>query len=237
MPTQLGAKRILVADSDDHMRTAVERLLLLQGYHVTTVGDGEAALRAATDEQPDLVVLDLVMPVIDGLSACRHLRSHGSAVPVIVVSAQPRTDECVACLDAGADDYITKPFEIDELLARIRALLRRTNRETSSQLMFDDVELDTARRTVIRDGNQVELTLTEYSILELLMRNVEVVLERATFYERIWGFDLHESSKSLDVHVGSLRRKLEQHGGRVIHNVRGVGYVMRPEGSTARCAG
>jgi two-component system response regulator MprA len=228
MPTQEGAKRIVVADGDDELRAVVERLLVLQGYRVTAVGDGEAALRAAIDVDADLLVLDLVMPVIDGLSACRHLRSHGSSVPVIVVSTRDCTNDCVACLDGGADDFLAKPFEIEELLARIRALLRRTTGETSSQLAFDDVVLDTDRRLVTRSGEMIDLTLTEYSILELLMRNANVVLERATLYERIWGFDLHESSKSLDVHVGSLRRKLERHGQRVIHNVRGVGYVMRP---------
>jgi two-component system response regulator MprA len=230
MPTQEeGAKKILVADGDGCLRAAVERLLTLQGYQVATASDGEAALRTATTSELDLLVVDLVMPVIDGLSVCRHLRSHGSSVPVIVVSGRAYADDCVACLDGGADDYLTKPFEVDELLARIRALLRRSNGLTNPQLVFDDLVLNTDRRLVTRAGQQIDLTLTEYSILELLMRNAEVVLERATFYERIWGFDLHESSKSLDVHVGSLRRKLELFGRRVIHNVRGVGYVMRPE--------
>jgi two-component system response regulator MprA len=215
-------------DDNEDMRLVVRDILESAGHEVALAPDGVTALASIQQREPDLLVLDLVMPVIDGLSACRHLRSHGSSVPVIVVSTRDCTNDCVACLDGGADDFLAKPFEIEELLARIRALLRRTTGETSSQLAFDDVVLDTDRRLVTRSGEMIDLTLTEYSILELLMRNADVVLERATLYERIWGFDLHESSKSLDVHVGSLRRKLERHGQRVIHNVRGVGYVMRP---------
>jgi len=220
---------VLVVEDDAAVRRSVERALSYEGYQVTTAGDGMAGLLAVADKAPDLVVLDVMMPVLDGLAVCRRLRDAGDRTPILMLTARHELDDRVAGLDAGADDYLVKPFALQELLARVRALLRRSNPSDDAQtLRVDDLVLDPAARTVRRAGRAIELTKTEFDLLELLMLNARIVLTRDTIYERIWGIDFETSSNSLDVYVGYLRRKTEGDGEtRLIHTVRGVGYVVR----------
>ena len=220
---------VLVVEDDAAVRRSVERALSYEGYQVTTAGDGMAGLLAVADKVPDLVVLDVMMPVLDGLAVCRRLRDAGDRTPILMLTARHELDDRVAGLDAGADDYLVKPFALQELLARVRALLRRSNASDDAQtLRVDDLVLDPAARTVRRAGRAIELTKTEFDLLELLMLNARIVLTRDTIYERIWGIDFETSSNSLDVYVGYLRRKTEGDGEtRLIHTVRGVGYVVR----------
>ncbi len=218
--------RVLVADGDVGCRTFVADGLTAEGYEVASVDDGAAALAAIERAKPDLLVVALTLSDMNAPSVCRRLRGQELPVPVIVMAERACGPAHLTSLDAGADDFIAKPIVIEELSARIRAILRRAQADLSPLLVIGDVELDMSRRVVTRTGHRVELTLTEYSILEVLLQNVDVVLEWATIYERVWGFDLHESSKSLDVHIGAIRRKLERHGDRIIENVRGVGYVV-----------
>ncbi len=223
------AASILVAEDDPEIRQALERILRFEDYTVITVNDGAAALDAMNSADVDLAVLDVMMPFVDGLTVCRKLRESGDATPILILTARHETSDKVAGLDAGADDYLAKPFEMDELLARIRALLRRTVAEPGDVLQVGPVSLDAARHKVTVAGFTVDLTRTEFSILELLMRHVDLVLERSQIYNRIWGYDFDGDSRSLDVHVGYLRRKLEAAGSeRLIETVRGVGFVMRP---------
>jgi two-component system response regulator MprA len=192
------------------------------------VGDGAAALEAFDADTPDAVLVDVGMPYVDGLTVCRLLRARGDRTPLMVLTARETVADRVEGLDAGADDYLPKPFAPDELLARVRALLRRVAPVTGGVLTVDDLELDPSRHTVHRAGSLVDLTKTEFDLLELLMRNVDIVLSRSTIYERVWGYDFGAASKSLDVHIGYLRRKTEPEGAaRLIHTVRGVGYVLR----------
>ncbi len=221
---------ILIAEDDKQIREALERILRFEQYETIAVNDGAAALEAFVEHEPDAAILDVNMPFVDGMSVIRRLRDRGNRVPVLLLTARSATADRVEGLDAGADDYLPKPFELDELLARLRALLRRSDSGAVSAIHHvDDVVIDTAKRTVTRGGRTVELTKTEFDILELLARNADIVLSRSQIYEDIWGYDFESSSKSLDVHVGYLRRKLENDGeARLLHTVRGIGYVLRP---------
>ena len=220
--------QILIAEDDAEIRMALERILGYEGYATRSVADGAAALEAIKDHRPDVIVLDVMMPYVDGLTVCRRLREHGDRTPVLMLTARHELSDRVAGLDAGADDYVAKPFELEELLARLRALLRRVVGPDDDVLQVGPLRLDVPRRQVMVDEHEVELTRTEFSILELLMRNDGIVLERSTIYDRVWGYDFGDSSRSLDVHVGYLRRKLESDGTpRLIETVRGVGFVLR----------
>ena len=221
--------RVLVVEDDAAVRRSVERALAFEGYEVTTADDGIKGLLAIADRSPDAVVLDIMMPGLDGLEVCRRVRDAGDRTPILMLTARHETDDRVAGLDAGADDYLVKPFALAELLARVRALLRRSaTPEDGQSLKVGDLVLDPASRTVKRGKREIELTKTEFDLLELLMFNARVVLTRDTIYERIWGIDFETSSNSLDVYVGYLRRKTEGEGeDRLIHTVRGVGYVVR----------
>ncbi len=220
--------RLLVIEDDRAVRQALERALTFDGYEVSTANDGSEGLAKVLDEQPAAIVLDVMMPHIDGLEVCRRLRARGDTTPILVLTARDTVGDRVAGLDAGADDYLVKPFALDELLARIRALLRRSSGSTTDVYRVADLEANVATREVTRGGEPVTLTKTEFDLLVLLMENTGRVLNRAVIYERIWGFDFETSSNSLDVYVGYLRRKTEPEGSpRLIHTVRGVGYVIR----------
>lgn len=221
--------RVLVAEDDQQVRESLVRVLEFEGYDVLAVNDGAQALGSFDDYNPDVLVTDLMMPMVDGLDVCRRLRARGDRTPILILTARVEVSDRVAGLDAGADDYLPKPFALDELLARLRALLRRIEPlEATAPIAIDDLELDPQRRTVTRAGREVELTKTEFDLLELLMLNEGIVLERSTIYERIWGYDFGTSSKSLDVYIGYLRRKTEAEGAsRLIHTVRGIGYTVR----------
>ena len=221
--------RILLAEDDRAVRDAVDRALRGAGYQVQAVADGQAALDGARSASLDALVLDLGLPVEDGLAVCRQLRSEGSRVPILVLTARAGVADRVAGLDAGADDYLTKPFALDELLARLRALLRRSGAEDHDpELRLADLSLDPATRECRRGERLIELTRTEYLLLELFLRNPRVVLSRTRIFEHVWGYDFGPESNSLEVYVGYLRRKLETDGGsRLIHTVRGVGYVLK----------
>lgn len=219
---------VLVAEDDDEIRRALERILGFEGYRTVAVADGASALATVTERDPDVIVLDVMMPFVDGLAVCRRLREHGHRTPILMLTARHEVSDRVAGLDAGADDYMPKPFDLDELLARLRALLRRVADPDEEVLVVGPLRLDARRREVTSGGTTIELTRTEFSILELLMRNEGIVLERSTIYDRVWGYDFGSSSRSLDVHVGYLRRKLEADGGpRLVETVRGVGFVLR----------
>ncbi len=221
---------LLVVDDDASVREALAVVLTLDGFRVSTAGDARAALRTLHAERPDAVVLDVLMPGLDGLEACRRIRATGDRTPVLMLTARAEVAERVAGLEAGADDYLVKPFAREELIARLRALLRRTGWEgADTVLRFEDLELDPVAHEVRRGGRQVELTRTEFLLLELLMRHPRQVLTRATIFDRVWGYDFGPTSNSLEVYVGYLRRKTEAAGEpRLIHTVRGVGYVLRP---------
>ena len=222
-----------MAEDDRSVRESLVLALELEGYEVQAVGDGEQALAAVLASEPDVVVLDVMMPFLDGLSVCRRLRAREVRVPILMLTARHEVADRVSGLDAGADDYVVKPFALDELSARLRALLRRTS-VTGHELVIevDDVVLDPLGRTVARGGVPLDLTKTEFDLLELLMVNAGVVLPRDVIYERIWGFDFETSSRSLDVYIGYLRTKTEvDDAPRLLHTVRGVGYVLRaPQG-------
>jgi two-component system response regulator MprA len=220
---------ILVVDDEPAVREALRRALELEGYSVELAEDGADALARLEEQgEPDALVLDVLMPRLDGLEVCRRLRSGGSTVPVLMLTARAEVSDRVAGLDAGADDYLVKPFALAELLARLRALLRRTTAGEGGVLRFADLELDPSTRDVRRAGVPIELTRTEFALLELFLRNPRQVLTRSLIFERVWGYDFGASSNSLDVYVGYLRRKTEAGGGsRLIHTVRGVGYALR----------
>jgi two-component system, OmpR family, response regulator MprA len=221
--------KILVVDDERAVRDSLRRALELEGYEIELAGDGREALyRLDTDSQPDAVILDVLMPGLDGLEVCRRLRASGNAVPVLMLTARDAVENRVEGLDAGADDYVTKPFALEELLARVRALIRRTTDGADEKLRFADLELDPGTREVTRSGEHIELTRTEFSLLELFMRNPRQVLTRSIIFERVWGYDFGFASNSLDVYIGYLRRKTETGGRpRLIHTVRGVGYALR----------
>ena len=227
------AARVLVVDDEPALREALQSSLEFEGYRVGLASDGQAALEAIDREPYELVLLDVMMPRLDGLTACRRLRAAGNHLPVLMLTARDAVGDRVSGLDAGADDYLVKPFELDELLARVRALLRRgalsaPATEDDAVLTFGDLRMDTASREVTRAGEPLELTRTEYLLLELLMIHPRQVLTREQILSEVWGFDFEPSSNSLDVYVMYLRRKTELGGRpRLIHTVRGVGYVLR----------
>ena len=221
--------KILVVDDERAVRESLRRALELEGYEVELAENGREALdRVASESDPDAVVLDVLMPGVDGLEVCRTLRRQGSRLPVLMLTARTQVDDRVEGLDAGADDYLTKPFALEELLARLRALLRRSGNGTGEVLRFADLELDPGTREVRRGGQQIELTRTEFSLLELFLLNPRQVLTRSVIFERVWGYDFGFASNSLDVYIGYLRRKTEMGGRpRLIQTIRGVGYALR----------
>jgi two-component system response regulator MprA len=223
--------RILVVDDDRAVRESLRRSLTFNGYSVELAQDGLEALSLITSDRPDALVLDVMMPRLDGLEVCRQLRSSGDDLPILVLTARDSVSERVAGLDAGADDYLPKPFALEELLARVRALLRRTtfdDKADSVALTFADLSLDPVTREVIRGQRHMSLTRTEFSLLEMLIANPRRVLTRSRILEEVWGFDFPTSGNALEVYVGYLRRKTEAEGEpRLIHTVRGVGYVLR----------
>ena len=221
--------KILVVDDERAVRESLRRALELEGYEIELAGDGNEALnRLESSEEPDAMILDVLMPGVDGLEVCRRIRGEGSKLPVLMLTARTEVEDRVAGLDAGADDYVTKPFALEELLARVRALLRRATDEDGDTLRFADLELDPGTREVRRGDRQIELTRTEFSLLELFLQNPRQVLTRTVIFERVWGYDFGFASNSLDVYIGYLRRKTEASGeARLIHTVRGVGYALR----------
>jgi two-component system response regulator MprA len=225
-----GSAQILVVDDEAAVRESLRRALALEGYEVELAADGaEALYRLDTGAvHPDAIVLDVLMPNVDGLETARRLRGAGNRTPILMLTARDEVEARVAGLDAGADDYVVKPFALAELLARLRALLRRTTNGAGEMLRFADLELDPSTREVRRNGESIDLTRTEFSLLELFMLNPRQVLTRSLIFERVWGYDFGLSSNSLDVYIGYLRRKTEAGGKpRLIQTVRGVGYALR----------
>jgi len=222
---------ILVVDDERAVRESLRRALELEGYEIELAEDGSQALdRVEADGEPDAMILDVLMPGVDGLEVSRTLRRQGSKVPILMLTARTQVEDRVEGLDAGADDYLTKPFALEELLARVRALLRRTTEGTGETLRFADLELEPGTREVRRGGERIDLTRTEFSLIELFLLNPRQVLTRSLIFERVWGYDFGFASNSLDVYIGYLRRKTEAGGRpRLIHTVRGVGYALREE--------
>ncbi|MET7482974.1 response regulator transcription factor [Streptomyces sp. NPDC005538] len=242
---------VLLAEDDRAIRHALERALTLEGYQVTAVADGVEALAQAHRTPPDVLLLDVMMPGIDGLQVCRVLRAEGNSTPILMLTALVETADRIAGLDAGADDYVVKPFDVEEVFARLRALLRRTSpvpvfgggsapaaadvlkeepQASDKQISAAGLRMDLQARRVWRAERELELTRTEFELLELLVRNAGIVLDHSTIYDRIWGYDFGPGSKNLAVYVGYLRRKLDEPGApQLIHTVRGVGYVLRED--------
>lgn len=223
----------MLAEDDRATREALVRALTLEGYDVRAVGDGRSALSMIAETSPDLVMLDVMMPSPDGLSVCRELRRTGSKAPILMLTARTEVSDRVSGLDAGADDYLPKPFALEELLARVRALLRRaTVVGDADSTVLGDLHIDQAARRCWRGERELELTKTEFELLGLLARNAGIVLSHSIIYDRIWDYDFGPDSKSLAVYIGYLRRKTEAGGEpRLIHTVRGVGYVLREDGT------
>ncbi|MGW2569719.1 response regulator transcription factor [Streptomyces sp. NPDC001537] len=235
---------MLLAEDDRAIRHALERALSLEGYQVTAVADGVEALAQAHKTPPDVLLLDVMMPGIDGLQVCRVLRAEGDRTPILMLTALVETADRIAGLDAGADDYVVKPFDVEEVFARLRALLRRTSPDPAAladvpkglpavsdrQIEAAGLRMDVQARRAWRGERELELTRTEFELLELLVRNAGIVLDHSTIYDRIWGYDFGPGSKNLAVYVGYLRRKLDEPGApALIHTVRGVGYVLRED--------
>jgi len=228
--------RVLVVDDDTAVRDSLARTLRFEGHDVDTAADGSAALDAVRAREPDAVILDVGMPVLDGLETCRRLRAGGHLVPVLMLTARDDVGDRVAGLDAGADDYLAKPFALQELLARLRALLRRSlitappAAGDEDLLTYADLRLDPRTREVFRGSRALRLTRTEFALLEVFLRHPRQVLSRSALYEQVWGYDFGEDSNSIPVYLGYLRRKLEAEGEpRLLHTVRGVGFVLREE--------
>jgi two-component system, OmpR family, response regulator MprA len=235
---------VLLAEDDRAIRHALERALSLEGYQVTAVADGVEALAQAHKSPPDVLLLDVMMPGIDGLQVCRVLRAEGDRTPILMLTALVETADRIAGLDAGADDYVVKPFDVEEVFARLRALLRRAGPDHGTpvdapkeqpqvpdrQIEAAGLRMDVQARRAWREERELELTRTEFELLELLVRNAGIVLDPSTIYDRIWGYDFGPGSKNLAVYVGYLRRKLDEPGApALIHTVRGVGYVLRED--------
>ncbi|GAB2721165.1 response regulator transcription factor [Streptomyces bullii] len=234
---------VLLAEDDRAIRHALERALTLEGYQVTAVADGVEALATAHRNRPDVLVLDVMMPGIDGLQVCRVLRAEGDRTPILMLTALVETADRIAGLDAGADDYVVKPFDVEEVFARLRALLRRTSPVPVGAAAAEapkpaperfieaaGIRMDPQARRAWRGARELELTRTEFELLELLVRNTGIVLDHSTIYDRIWGYDFGPGSKNLAVYVGYLRRKLDEPDApQLIHTVRGVGYVLRED--------
>ena len=227
--------KILVVDDEQPVRESLRRSLRFNGYDVLTANDGLEAVEAVRSENPELLILDVMMPNMDGLEVCRTLRSEGWDRPILVLTARDGVSDRVAGLDAGADDYLPKPFALEELLARVRSLVRRASADSIAaeapverKLSFEDLELDADTREVSRGGRAISLTRTEFSLLQLLMENPRKVLSRSKILEEVWGYDFPTSGNALEVYIGYLRKKTEGDGdSRLIHTVRGVGYVLR----------
>ena len=220
--------RILVVDDEPAVREAIERALRLDGYDVELAADGAEALLAVAAHTPDAMVLDVLMPQVDGLQVCRRLRGGGDRLPILMLTARDAIGDRVGGLDAGADDYLVKPFALDELLARLRALLRRAHPDERAELRFADLTLDPVAHEVRRGDRAIDLTRTEFLLLELFMRHPRQVLPRSTIFEQVWGYDFGATSNSLEVYMSYLRRKTEAGAEpRVLQTVRGVGYVLR----------
>jgi two-component system response regulator MprA len=220
--------RVLVVDDEPAVRQALDRALRFEGYETEMAADGVGALSALAERPADAMVLDVAMPAVDGLEVCRRLRAGGDGTPILLLTARVAISDRVSGLDAGADDYLVKPFALEELLARLRALLRRSGAADDEVLRFADLSLDPGTREVLRAGRKIELTRTEFLLLELLLRNSRQVLPREVIFDRVWGYDFGANSNSLEVYVGYLRRKTEADGEpRLVHTVRGVGYVLR----------
>jgi len=222
--------RVLVVEDDPSVRHALIRALGLEGYEVGDAADGLAALEQLDAGPADAIVLDMMMPNLNGLDVCRRLRERGDRTPILMLTARHETADRVAGLDAGADDYLVKPFDVAELFARLRALLRRAAPDATDEIAVGGLRIDPASRTVTRDGTEIALTKTEYELLLLLAEHPGHVLERETILDRVWGYSFDTNSNSLDVYIGYLRRKTEQDGmPRMIHTVRGVGFVLRDD--------
>jgi two-component system response regulator MprA len=221
--------RVLVVDDELAVRTSLHRALGLERYDVDLAVDGRQALERVAAARYDAIVLDVSMPMLDGLEACRRMRAAGDRTPVLMLTARDAVDDRVAGLDAGADDYLVKPFALEELRARLRALLRRVD-GPSDELRFGDLRLEPATRDVWRGDRRLELSRTEYALLELFLRHPRQVLERSVVFEQVWGYDFGATSNVLGVYMGYLRRKTEAAGeARLLHTVRGVGYILREE--------
>ena len=227
--------KILVVDDEQPVRESLRRSLRFNGYEVLTANDGLEAVETVRAENPELLILDIMMPNMDGLEVCRTLRSEGWDRPILVLTARDGVSDRVSGLDAGADDYLPKPFALEELLARVRSLVRRASADSiaaeapvESKLSFEDLELDADTREVSRGGRAISLTRTEFALLQLLMENPRKVLSRSKILEEVWGYDFPTSGNALEVYIGYLRKKTEGEGDtRLIHTVRGVGYVLR----------
>lgn len=221
--------QVLMAEDDPSVRKAVQRVLELEKYDVMAVNDGRQALELLDRQKFDLIVLDVMMPFADGLTVCKEARHRGIVTPILLLTARYEVGDRVAGLDAGADDYLVKPFEIDEFLARCRALLRRSARnESSLVLRVGDLTLDPQTREVKRGSRDIQLTKTEFDLLELLMETPNTVISREHIYETIWGYNFETNSKSLDVYIGYLRRKIEENNeSRIVYTIRGVGYTVK----------
>ena len=219
---------VLVTDDERSVRSAVRRALTLEGYRVTEAEDGAQALNVIASDRPDAIVLDVMMPELDGYEVCRALRDRGDSVPILMLTARDEIDQRVKGLDAGADDYLVKPFALEELLARLRALIRRSSPDDDGVLRFEELELDLNLYEARVDGESLRLTRTEFALLELFLRHPRQVLPRSMINERVWGYDFGPASNSLGVYIGYLRRKLTEAGApQLIQTVRGVGYILR----------
>lgn len=226
-------EKILVVDDDEKIISMLRRSLAFEGYSVLTAGNGQEGLQTMLREEPDLLILDVMMPQIDGWEVCCRVRESGSGVPILMLTARDEVADRVKGLDLGADDYLVKPFALEELLARVRSLLRRRpdrSNDSNPSLTFEDLTLDPESREVVRSGNLIELTAKEFELLQLFMLNPKRVLSRDVIMEKIWGYDYSGESNVLEVYIALLRQKLEEHGGkRIIQTVRGAGYVLRGE--------
>jgi len=223
-------RQVLVVDDDEKITSMLRRSLTFEGYEVLTANNGQVALQTMMVKEPHLIILDVMMPEVDGWEVCRRLRDAGSQIPILMLTAKDEVKDRVKGLDLGADDYLVKPFALEELLARVRALLRRYDERNSesSVLVFEDLKMDIDSREVFRGDKRIELTTREFDLLYLFMTNPRKVLAKETIMERIWGYDYSGESNVLEVYIAMLRQKLEEHGEkRLIHTVRGAGYVLR----------